>query len=69
MKRKGWIYCSRMISDCPPGVPIQGAEYYSCRRRLANPHWHRVFEEENRHSFINWEITFTTPDQETWNSP
>jgi hypothetical protein len=25
MNIKGWLYCSGMISDCPPGKPIVGA--------------------------------------------
>jgi hypothetical protein len=63
MIAKGWIYCSGMISDCPPGVPIKGAEYYSCRHHSTNPHWHRVFETEEGHAFIDWDAFVVDPDR------
>lgn len=64
MKEKGWIYCSGIISDCPPGTLFVGGELYGCRHQTKESHWHKVFEtkfdvpNEAEKSFIDWDVMY-----------
>jgi len=77
-KEKGWLYCSGLISDCPPGKPISKRypdssysdwEHYACRQRTSKSHWHKIFETEEGKSVIEWDYIYYegAPEQEaTW---
>lgn len=58
MKDLGWTFCSGIISDCPPGRPIVGWEFYTCRQQSKEPHWHKVFEASGEKVVIEWEIMY-----------
>jgi hypothetical protein len=71
MKEKGWLYCSGMISDCPPGKPISKRypdssfsewQYYSCRQRIKDSHWHKIYETEDSKTIVDWDVIYEEPD-------